>query len=54
MKYKLDKKAKKFRKQYGAKYPLVNQGFGYEIQALTPPEIRSLIEDEIKTVMDEL
>jgi len=43
------KLAKRFIEEYGKDYPLVKQGYGYELQALTPSEIRQLVLDHLET-----
>ena len=48
------KLAKGFIKQFGEEYPMVKRGFGYELQALTPSEIRNLVLRNIDIVIDNL
>ena len=40
---KNETRSKAFIKQFGGMWPIVKQGYGYEIQALTPREIRMLV-----------
>lgn len=37
-----DSRSPSFIKEFGDKYPIVTEGYGYELQALTPPELREL------------
>lgn len=48
---KKDPNAPKFIEKYGERFPIVKRYYGYEIQALTPPEIRDLVSEEIDKLL---
>lgn len=50
---KTDKRTPKFLAKYGKKYPLILQGYGYEIQALMPEEIRELVRSNVNKIVEE-
>lgn len=48
------KLAKGFIKKFGDEYPIVKQKYGYELQALTPSEIRWLVNDFLNIFKEKL